>query len=139
MATAPARAGAVGSFHTSRYMICCAGQKTHGHARITRVSHASLAASRVRFSHVSVFFDSHNWQKRVTKSDTLGHSLWCSLEQDVVQPPRRVGFCKQVGTRVSTWGRGWWRECASARRSRGTQRALVNTQWAYGQASICTL
>ena len=35
-----------------------------------------LHAKGVRFSHGRVFFDSHNVQKRATKSDTSGHCLW---------------------------------------------------------------
>ena len=34
-----------------------------------------LAALRVQFSHVRVFSDSRNVQKRATKSDTSGHCL----------------------------------------------------------------
>ena len=44
--------------------------KPHGHARIARFS-----AKRVQFSHVSVFSDLHNVQKREIKSDTSGHCL----------------------------------------------------------------
>ena len=40
----------------------CASQKTHGHARIARVSRAS-----VQLSHVRVFSDSRNVQKSVTQ------------------------------------------------------------------------
>ena len=49
----------------------CASQKTHGHARIARVLRAIL----VQFSYVRIFSDSHNVQKRATKSDTSGHCL----------------------------------------------------------------
>ena len=65
----PAPRGQLGS--GPRYQIlshvfaCCASQKTHGHARIARVS-------RVQFLHVRVFSDSHNVQKSVTQIISLG-------------------------------------------------------------------
>ena len=57
----------------SHFFAHCASQKTHGHARIARVSHAirEFREFRVQFSQVRVFSDWRNVQERATKSEPL--------------------------------------------------------------------
>ena len=47
----------------------------HTFLHVARVKKPTAMRDRVLFSHGLRFFDSHNVQKRATKSDTLGHCL----------------------------------------------------------------
>ena len=64
--------------------------------------HTFLHAFRVQFSHVRVFSDSRNVQKRATKSDTSGHCLTHTHERE---GRREKGAEGREGRRDE--GRGW--------------------------------
>ena len=77
-----------------------ASQKTHGHARISRVS---CNSHFVQFSYVCVFSDSHNMQKRATKSDTSGHCLLQCLGDRMIAVPKSLHWAASVPRLTTPW------------------------------------